>query len=91
MTEKEIKYFTINYINQKIKENEEFIKYTFYELRIKSNLSEKEVDEFLKINRNYFENKGYDVYFTGAKYVYNNKDCVVQENELMVAIKDNNY
>ena len=30
MTEKEIKYFTINYINKKIKENEEFIKYTFY-------------------------------------------------------------
>ena len=35
MTEKELKYFTINYINKKLEESEDkgIIRYTFYELR----------------------------------------------------------
>lgn len=35
--------FVINYINKKIQESEDenFIRYTFYELRVKNNLSEK--------------------------------------------------
>ena len=57
-------------------------------LRVKNNLSEQEVEEFLKINKNYFENKGYDVYFTGAKYKYKNVKMKVEPNELMIAIKN---
>ena len=49
MTDKELKSFTINYISSKEKENPNYIRYTFYELRIKNNLSEAEVDEFLRI------------------------------------------
>ncbi len=88
MTDKELDYFTINYINKKIEENENYIKYTFYELRVKNNLSEKELDKFLKINKDYFENKNYNVYFTGAKFVYQNANRMVQPNELMIAIKE---
>jgi beta-N-acetylglucosaminidase len=88
MTEKELKSFTINYINQKELENENFIRYTFYELRVKNNLSEDEVDTFLRINRDYFENKGYKVYFTNARFTYNNANMIVQPNELMIAIKE---
>lgn len=82
--------FVINYINNKLKEseNENFIRYTFYELRVKNNLSEEDVDKFLKINRDYFENKGYKVYFTNARFTYNNANRMVQPNELMIAIKD---
>lgn len=89
MTEKELKYFTINYINKKIEESKDknFIRYTFYELRVKNNLSESEVEEFLKINKNYFENNGYNVYFTGARFEYKNANMLVQPNELMIAIK----
>lgn len=51
--------FAISYINHKMKSNEDenFIRYTFLELRLKNNLSEKDIDKFLKINKNYFENK----------------------------------
>lgn len=82
--------FVINYINNKLKESEDenFIRYTFYELRVKNNLSEEDVDKFLKINRDYFENKGYKVYFTNARFTYNNANRMVQPNELMIAIKD---
>jgi len=88
MTDNELKRFTINYIEEKEKENPNYIRYSFYELRVKSNLSEKEVDEFLKINKSYFENNGYSVYFTGAKFVYNDAKITVQPNELMIAIKE---
>lgn len=88
MTEKELDYFTINYINKKLEENEKYIRYTFYELRVKNNLTEKEIDKFLKINKDYFENKNYQVYFTGARFVYQNANRMVQSNELMIAIKE---
>ena len=80
--------FALNYISAKLKENYKFIRYTFYELRVKNNLSEEEVDEFFKINKSYLEDKGYNVYFTGAKCVYENANRTVQPNELMIAIKE---
>ena len=43
--------FVVNYISNKLKENKNYIRYTFYELRVKNNLYEEEVDEFLKINK----------------------------------------
>lgn len=38
--------FATDYIDKKLNENENYIRYTFYELRIKHNLYEEEVDEF---------------------------------------------
>ena len=82
--------FVINYINKKIQESkdENFIRYTFYELRVKNNLSEEDLDTFFRINKDYFENKGYNVYFTGAKFKYKDADMIVQDNELMIAVKE---
>ncbi len=82
--------FVIKYINKKMEESldEDYIKYTFYELRVKNNLSEKDLERFFTINKDYFENKGYNVYFTGAKYMYKNVEMTVQPNELMVAVKN---
>lgn len=57
-------------INKKIAENEEFVRYTFFELKVRHNLSEDEIDEVLRLARNKFENLGYRVYFTGAKYEF---------------------
>ena len=81
------KQFVTDYIENKLEQNENFIRYTFYELRVKNNLSEEETFEFLKLNKNYFENKGYRVYFTGEKFVHENANRTVQDNELMIAIK----
>jgi beta-N-acetylglucosaminidase len=81
MTEKELKTFTINYINQKELDNENFIRYTFYELRVKNNLSEDELNTFLRINRDYFENKGYQVYFTNAR---NGRRCTSRSKRFKI-------
>ncbi len=80
--------FVMNYIDKKLEEDEHCVIYTFYELRIKNNLSEEDVANFLIINKDFFENKGYKVFFTGDKYEYKHNIRVVQSNELMVAVKE---
>ena len=79
--------FVTEYIDKKVAENSEFIRYTYYELRVKNNLSETDIEEFLDINKDYFENKHYKVYFTGDFYIYNGATKQVGENELFVAIR----
>ena len=76
------------YLNYKMSQNKSEIIYTFYELRIKNNLSEEEIDEFLRLNKIRLENLGYKVYFTGAKFVFQNSNRTVQSNEYMIAIKE---
>ena len=78
--------FIENYWQDKL--GEDCIVCTFYDLRVKHNLSESEVDEFLQLSRNKLENNGYDVYFTGAKYKYHGEEKVVETNQYIVAIKD---
>ena len=75
-------------INNKISQNDEFVRYTYFELKVRHNLSEGEIDEVLRLARNKFENLGYKVYFTGAKYNYKGEEKVVESNEYLVAIKD---
>ena len=49
--------FVTDYINRKLIENEDIIRYTYYELRVKNNLTEDEVQKFLELNKTYLENK----------------------------------
>ena len=76
-----------NSTDKKIIENENFIKYTFYELRVKEDLSEEEMYSFISLAGTRLKNLGYAIYRTGQKYFYNYKENIVKENELIVAIK----
>jgi len=79
--------FVENYISQKISENEEFIRFSYYELRVKNNLTEEEKAKFLTLAKNNLENIGYKVYFTDAQYEFKEAIQTVQPNELLIAIK----
>lgn len=82
------KQFVADYIYKKLEENENYIRYTYYELKVKSCLTDEEIQIFLEMNKNYFEGKGYKVYFRGAKFKYKNCNRVVETNEEMIAIKE---
>ena len=82
------KQFITEYIDKKMSENANFIRFTFYELRVKHNLSEEDTDEFLRLAMIYLENKDYDVYVGNARYTYKNANQNVQPNELLVAFKN---
>ncbi len=75
-------------INSKMNINQNEIIFTFYELRVKHNLTEEQVDEFLALCKTRLENLDYKVFFTGARFIYKEQKRVVQENELLVAIKE---
>ena len=80
--------FVTDYINNKIENNKDFIRISFYELRIKNNLSEEDTDDFLRLCMTYLENKGYEVYIGNSRYNYNNASQNVQPNELLIAFKN---
>ena len=82
--------FVTEYLDNKIEKNENYIKCTFYGLRVKRNLSEEQVDELLKLAKTRLENMNYQVYFTGAKFKYNGKEQQVQSQDYMIAIKERN-
>ena len=65
-----------------------FTLFTWFEIRVRKNLTEEQTDDFLRLARNRLENLNYKVYFTGAKFVYENANRTVQDNELLIAIKD---
>lgn len=74
-------------LQEKMDLNENLIKIKFFEIRVTHNLSEVETFEFIRLARNKLENLGYNVYLTNAKYQYKGKQYIVQDNELLVAIK----
>ena len=75
-------------IDSKIEKNPNCIVFTWFEIRVRKNLTEEQTDEFLRLARNRLENLNYKVYFTGAKFVYENANRTVQDNELLIATKD---
>ena len=74
-------------INEKIEENEEEIVFSFFELRIKENLNKEETSNFLVLAKTKLENLNYLVYKTGQSYLYNGEERIVEENQLLVALK----
>lgn len=88
MEDKEIISIIEQTLKDKLNNNSEFIRYTFYELRVKYNLSEQDTDRFLSLIRTKLQNENYKVYFTGTKFEYKDAKMKVQDNELMIAIKE---
>lgn len=88
MNEKEIISLIETTLKDKLSKNSNFIRYSFYELRIKFNLTKEELYNFLRLAKIKFENSGYKVYFMGDNYILNQKTKQVRENELLIAIKE---
>ena len=83
MTPKQIR----EYIDKKIEKNNKFVRITFYEVMIELNIKKSEEEDFLKIAKGKLELEGYDVYFTGSSYNYNEKIKEVETNKLIIALK----
>ncbi|MBR0491833.1 MAG: hypothetical protein IJJ82_07325 [Clostridia bacterium] len=88
MKDKEIICIIETTLKEKLNKNADYIRYTFYELRVKYNLSEQDTDKFLDLIRTKLQNENYLVYFTGARFEYKNAKMKVKDNELMIAIKE---
>lgn len=79
--------FVDNYLNEKLRQEEERIKLTFYEVRVKLNLEEEDAILFLKLIAQKLVNIGYHVYAPKQEYSYQGQKEMVKDNELLVGIK----
>ena len=75
-------------IHRKISKNEKYVRYSYFELRVKHNLSEDDAITFVKLAKNKLENMDYRVYLKGERFVFENANRIVEENEYLIAIKD---
>ena len=88
MNDKEIVNLIETTLTEKLYKNDNYIRYTYYELKVKYNLNEDDLDRFLILIRTKLENDNYNVYFTDAKFIYENSNRTVQPNEILIAIKN---
>ena len=74
-------------ITDKMKINKNFIKITFFELRVKYNLDESATDDVIEMITERLQ-EHYKIYYTKSKYKINGEEKVVEDNILMIAIKE---
>ena len=84
-----LEYIT-EYIDKKIYKNDKLITVTFYELRIKEDLSKEDTFIFLQMSKQRLINLGYRIYETGQRYKLDGKEKVVRSNVLFIAVKNTN-
>ena len=75
------------YLEDKLKQNRNCVIFTFYELRVKLDLTSEETYNFLHLVSTKLENNNYQIYRTGQEYFYREK-LRVEDNQLLVAIKE---
>ena len=77
-------------LDEKLKQDENLIRYSFYEVNVKFDdfLSKEYKSRFIYLLKNKLENMKYKVYLQGQIYEYNNEKKIVQDNEVIIAIKE---
>lgn len=75
-------------IHRKISENEKYVRYSYFELRVKHNLSEDDAITFVKLAKNKLENMDYRVYLKGERFIFEDANRIVEKNEYLIAIKN---
>lgn len=74
-------------IEEKLSIDENFLRFTFYEVRVKKGVKDEEEKDFLKLAENKLNNMNYIVYFQDQEFTYKEARRRVQINELLIAVK----
>lgn len=61
------------YLENKLKQNKNCVIFTYYELRVKLDLTSEEVYNFLHLVSTKLKNNNYKIYRTGQEYFYKEK------------------
>ena len=77
-------------LEEKIEQNENYIRYSYYEVNVKyDNILPKEYkNRFIELLKTKLENMNYKVYLQGQVFEYKNARMTVQDNEELIAIKE---
>ena len=75
-------------ISTKLTEDENYLRFSFYEVRVKGKVEESEENRFLELAKTKLNNMGYNVYLENDEFIYNDANMRVQPNELLIALKE---
>lgn len=89
MTERQIINLIETTLYEKMQQNENFIRYSFYEVNVKYPFkTDDERKTFINLLKTKLLNNKYKVYLEGQRFEYNNANMMVQDNETLIAIKE---
>lgn len=88
LTEKELMRLIDGLVEEKIEKNENFLRFTFYEVMVKGKVPNSQENEFNMLAKNKLNNMSYMVYLQEQEFIYNDARMRVQPNELLIAIKE---
>lgn len=88
LTEKELMCLIDRLIEEKIEQNQEFLRFTFYEVMVKEKVPNSQENEFNMLAKNKLNNMRYIVYLQDQEFIYNEAKMRVQPNELLIAVKE---
>ncbi len=74
-------------IDEKIEENPEYLRFTYYEVMVKNKTKKELEKEFIRLARIKLGWMNYTTYIEGEEFIYNGARIRVQSNELLIAIK----
>lgn len=75
------------FIDNKIREDSNKVVVSFFELKVKRGLTNEKLLSTTNLMAIKLSNMGYKVYRTGQKYIYEDKEHIIESNVLLVAIK----
>lgn len=92
MTQRQIINVIETTLKEKMINDPNYIRYTFYEVNIKYpkeyGIEKQDLGMFLQLLRTKLKNDNYHVYTEGQRFEYKNANITVQSNEVLVAVKE---
>lgn len=70
-------------LNEKIAKDDKIVKIRIDDV----NLSIQDTCDFIQVAKKELKERGYKIYSSGEKYLFRNKEFIVQNGEIIVAIK----
>ena len=74
-------------VSEKIANDENFIRITYYEAIVKKNVDKDKEQRFAELASIKLDNMGYNVYLKDEEFFYKSTHMKVQSNEILIAIK----
>lgn len=91
MTQRQIENVIESTLIEKKINNQNYIRYSFYEINVKypkeNGIEKQDLGIFLQKLRKRLKEENYHIYTEGQRFEYDNAKITVQSNEVLVAVK----
>ena len=87
MQDLELRKLIDKLIDEKLLINDEYLRFSFYEVMVKGGVKKEQENQFLILAKTKLNNMGYKVYLKDERFFYKECNRKVELNELLIAIK----